>query len=154
VLDAMADGGKISTSQAETAKAEFARISPTKPPIRSGSTFADWVMPEAHELAGPYRGTIEVRTAVVPRLQAIAEKVVTEALDKEGGEAGASQAALVAMTPEGAVVAMVGGRNYGESQFNRAVTAMRQPGSAFKLFVYYAALKAGWRLATGSMIGQ
>ncbi len=47
------------------------------------------------------------------------------------------------MTPDGAVVAMVGGRDYSKSTFNRAVTAMRQPGSAFKLFVYYAALKAG-----------
>ena len=100
-------------------------------------------MQEARELAGPYRGTIKVRTSMVPRLQAIAEKVVAEALDREGAEAGASQAALVAMTPEGAVVAMVGGRDYAKSTFNRATTAMRQPGSAFKLFVYYAALKAG-----------
>ena len=80
---------------------------------------------------------------MVPQLQALAEKVVAEALDREGAEAGASQAALVAMTPEGAVVAMVGGRDYAKSAFNRAATAMRQPGSAFKLFVYYAALKAG-----------
>jgi hypothetical protein len=68
---------------------------------------------------------------------------LAEALDQEGADAGASQAALVAMTPEGAVVAMVGGRDYAKSPFNRAATAMRQPGSAFKLFVYYAALKTG-----------
>ena len=100
-------------------------------------------MQEARELAGPYRGTIKVRTTMVPRLQAIAEKVVAEALDREGAQAGASQAALVAMTPEGAVVAMVGGATMARATFNRAVAAMRQPGSAFKLFVYYAALKAG-----------
>jgi hypothetical protein len=68
---------------------------------------------------------------------------LAEALDQEDADAGASQAALVAMTPEGAVVAMVGGRDYAKSPFNRAATAMRQPGSAFKLFVYYAALKTG-----------
>ena len=143
VLDAMAKGGKITAAQAKIATAEFAELHPTKPAARSGSWFADWVMQEARELAGPYRGTIKVRTTMVPRLQAIAEKVVAEALDREGAEAGASQAALIAMTPEGAVVAMVGGRDYAKSTFNRAATAMRQPGSAFKLFVYYAALKAG-----------
>ena len=143
VLDAMVRGGKITTEQAKTATAEFAELHPTKPAARSGSWYADWVMQEARELAGPYRGTIKVRTTMEPRLQAIAEKVVAEVLNQEGEEAGASQAALVAMTPQGAVVAMVGGRDYSKSTFNRAVTAMRQPGSAFKLFVYYAALKAG-----------
>jgi membrane peptidoglycan carboxypeptidase len=69
--------------------------------------------------------------------------VVEEALARDGEASGVSQAALVAMTPDGAVVAMVGGRDYADSQFNRAVDAKRQPGSTFKLFVYYAALKAG-----------
>ncbi|MCA1440931.1 PBP1A family penicillin-binding protein [Ensifer sp. IC4062] len=140
VLDAMIKSGKVTAEQAKTATAE---LRPVKPATRSGSWFADWVMQEARELAGPYRGTIKVRTTMVPRLQAIGEKVVAEALEQEGTEAGAQQAALVAMTPEGAVVAMVGGRDYSKSTFNRAVSAMRQPGSAFKLFVYYAALKAG-----------
>ncbi|WFU50875.1 PBP1A family penicillin-binding protein [Sinorhizobium terangae] len=140
VLDAMIKSGKVTAEQARTATAE---LRPVKPAIRSGSWFADWVMQEARELAGPYRGTIKVRTTMVPRLQAIAEKVVAEALEQEGAKAGVQQAALVAMTPEGAVVAMVGGRDYSKSTFNRAVSAMRQPGSAFKLFVYYAALKAG-----------
>ncbi|RWM89648.1 MAG: PBP1A family penicillin-binding protein [Mesorhizobium sp.] len=143
VLDAMVKSGKITVEQAKAATAAFAELHPTKPTARSGSWFADWVMHEARELAGPYRGTIRIRTTMVPRLQAIAEKVVAEALDREGAQAGASQAALVAMTPEGEVVAMVGGRDYGKSTFNRAATAMRQPGSAFKLFVYYAALKEG-----------
>ena len=56
-------------------------------------------MQDARELAGPYKGTFEVKTTMVPQLQALAEKVVAEALDREGAEAGASQAALVAMTP-------------------------------------------------------
>ena len=143
VLDGMVKENKATTSRVEAAIAELAELDPTKPVARSGSWFADWVMQEARELAGPYRGTIKVRTTMVPQLQEIAEKIVAEALDREGPQAGASQAALVAMTPEGAVVAMVGGADYGKTTFNRAVAAMRQPGSAFKLFVYYAALKAG-----------
>jgi penicillin-binding protein 1A len=69
---------------------------------------------------------------------------------KSGDAQGASQAALIAMRPDGAVIAMVGGRNYDESQFNRAADAQRQPGSTFKLFVYYAALRNGY--SSDSMI--
>ena len=64
-------------------------------------------------------------------------------LAQKGDKSGVSQGALVAMTPDGAVRAMIGGRNYGESQFNRAVAAKRQPGSAFKPFVYLTALEHG-----------
>ena len=64
-------------------------------------------------------------------------------LDGEGEKFNASQAALVAMTPDGAIRAMVGGRNYGGSGFNRATDAVRQPGSAFKPFVYLTALEHG-----------
>lgn len=143
VLDAMVANGKLDSAEAAAAKAEFAALHPTRPAERAGSWFADWVMEEARAIAGPYRGTIRVRTTMMPRLQAIAEDVVAKAMDAEGGALGASQAALVAMTPEGAVVAMVGGRAYGESEFNRAANAERQPGSTFKLFVLHAALKAG-----------
>lgn len=61
VLDAMARGGKITAEQAKVAMVGFAELHPTKPAARSGSWFADWVMQEARELAGPYRGTIKVR---------------------------------------------------------------------------------------------
>lgn len=147
VLDAMAANGKITTPQLEEAKTSFARLQPTTPTPRSGSWFADWISPQASEIAGSSPGSTAVRTTLVPRLQQIAEKVVKRAVDSEGKTVGASQAALVAMTPDGAVVAMVGGHDYKASQFNRAVTAMRQPGSTFKLFVYYAALKAGLTLS-------
>jgi 1A family penicillin-binding protein len=143
VLDAMVANGKLGLSEAAAAKTEFAALKPTRPAERAGSWFADWVMEEARAIAGPYRGTIRVRTTMMPRLQAIAQDVVAKAMDAEGETLGASQAALVAMTPEGAVVAMVGGRKYGDSEFNRAATAKRQPGSTFKLFVLHAALKAG-----------
>lgn len=147
VLDAMAANGKITEPQAAEAKTSFARLHPTTPTPRSGSWFADWISPQASEIAGSSPGSTTVRTTLVPRLQQIAERVVKRALDSEGRTVEASQAAFVAMTPDGAVVAMVGGRDYKASQFNRAVTAMRQPGSTFKLFVYYAALKAGLTLS-------
>ncbi|EJC80827.1 penicillin-binding protein, 1A family [Rhizobium leguminosarum bv. trifolii WSM2297] len=147
VLDAMAANGKIPAPAAVEAKASFAKLHPTTPTPRSGSWFADWISPQASEIAGSSPGSTAVRTTLVPRLQQIAESVVKRSLDGEGRTVGASQAALVAMTPDGAVVAMVGGRDYKASQFNRAVTAMRQPGSTFKLFVYYAALKAGLTLS-------
>ncbi|MDR9758194.1 PBP1A family penicillin-binding protein [Rhizobium redzepovicii] len=147
VLDAMAANGKITAPEAAEAKTSFASLHPTTPTPRSGSWFADWISPQASEIAGASPGSTTVRTTLVPTLQQIAERVVKRALDGEGKTVGASQAALVAMTPDGAVVAMVGGRDYKASQFNRAVTAMRQPGSTFKLFVYYAALKAGLTLS-------
>jgi penicillin-binding protein 1A len=123
VLDAMVASGRLDATDAANAKQEFAQLRPTKPVTRSGSWFADWVSEEAREIAGPYRGTIEVGTSLVPKLQALAEKIIMAALERDGTAAGASQAALVAMTPDGAVVAMVGGRNYDDSSFNRAAAA-------------------------------
>ena len=88
---------------------------------------------------------MRAQTTLVPELQEIAERTVNQVLDQYADRK-VSQGALVAMRPDGAVVAMVGGRNYKDSQFNRAVQAQRQPGSAFKLFVYMAALRRGYTL--------
>src|SRR6202012_1747914 len=74
-----------------------------------------------------------------------AEAAINDALNRNGLKDAVSQGALVAMTPDGAVRAMVGGRDYNESQFNRATQAQRQPGSAFKPFVYLAGIEAGLR---------
>ncbi|CAN7621668.1 PBP1A family penicillin-binding protein [Pararhizobium sp. LjRoot238] len=147
VLNAMVENGKLTPDEAKAAKAEFAALHVTTPTPRSGSWFADWVSGQAREIAGASPGSITVRTTLMPRLQQAAEEIISRAIDEEGASRGVSQAALVAMTPDGAVVAMVGGRDYKASQFNRAVAAMRQPGSTFKLFVYYAALKQGFTLA-------
>jgi penicillin-binding protein 1A len=87
---------------------------------------------------------VRVRTTLVPELQLAAQQVVDDTLSAEGRQLGVSQAALVAMRPDGAVLAMVGGRDYRASQFNRATDDNRQPGSAFKLFVYLAALRQGY----------
>ena len=86
---------------------------------------------------------VVVHTTIDAALQAGAEKALDEELAQKGDKYGVSQGALVAMAPDGAVRAMIGGRNYAESQFNRAVAARRQPGSAFKAFVYLTALEHG-----------
>src|SRR6185436_4829711 len=77
-------------------------------------------------------------------LQSIAEGIVSRRLRAEGRAKKVSQAALVAMAPDGAILAMVGGRDYTDSQFNRVTQAKRQPGSLFKLFVYLAAFEKGF----------
>lgn len=149
VLNAMADGEKLDRQKAQAAVENPAKLR-TPPASGSAAWFADWVYREAAEIARSFDSrripAIRVRTTLDPRLQAVAEETISAALDNPQKSNGATQAALVAMRFDGSVVAMVGGRSYEESEFNRAVQAMRQPGSAFKLFVYYAALRNGFSL--------
>ncbi|HSI42432.1 MAG TPA: PBP1A family penicillin-binding protein [Xanthobacteraceae bacterium] len=84
-----------------------------------------------------------VRTALDPNIQIAADTAIRDSLKQFGKDYGASQSAMVVMEPNGAMRAMVGGRDYGESQFNRATDALRQPGSSFKPYVYTAALMTG-----------
>ncbi len=109
----------------------------------SSNYVADWVMDAINDVLGHVDEDLVVRTTIDSGLQAGAENALTEELAQKGDKNGVSQGAIVAMTPDGAVRAMVGGRNYAESQFNRAVAAKRQPGSAFKPFVYLTALENG-----------
>jgi len=109
----------------------------------SGNYAADWVMDVLNDLVGRVEQDIVVDTSIDPALQAAAEGALVEELARRGEKFAVGQGAFVAMTPEGALRALVGGRNYVESQFNRAVAAKRQPGSAFKPFVYLAALERG-----------
>ena len=104
---------------------------------------ADWVMDALNDVLGHVDEDIVVRTSIDAALQANAEKALADELAQKGAKGNVSQGALVAMTPDGAVRAMVGGRDYADSQFNRAVAAKRQPGSAFKPFVYLTALEHG-----------
>lgn len=136
VLKAMADTGAISRSRAASA-------SPARPiyqssKIPTGTYFADWITPQARDAFESDFGEVKVRTTLDADLQRIAIRAVARSGIPD------AQAALVAMRPDGRVVAMVGGNSYAESPFNRATQARRQPGSAFKLFVYLAALRAGW----------
>jgi penicillin-binding protein 1A len=143
VLDAMVDNGKITTETAMVAKLHPAIPARTEMSPPSTGWFADWVYEKAAAVAPAYGGTVKLRTTIDPRLQELAAKLVSATLAKFGSEKHASQAALIAMRPDGAVLAMVGGRSYADSQYNRAVQAQRQPGSAFKLFDYYAAFRHG-----------
>jgi penicillin-binding protein 1A len=104
---------------------------------------ADWVMDVIDDRIGHIDDDLVIVTTIDSSLQAAGELALTDELAKKGPKAGVSQGALISMTPEGAVRAMVGGKNYAESQFNRAVAAKRQPGSAFKAFVFLTALENG-----------
>lgn len=143
VLDNMVAAGKI--SQREADRVRPARFVRGRPALPSGSYFADWVLPQAREaMDGRHYGEIRVRTTLDPDLQRIAERVIRQAVDGPGSWLNAKQGALIAMRPDGRVVAMVGGRDYKQNQYNRAAQAKRQPGSSFKLFVYLAALRNGY----------
>lgn len=146
VLHTMVGNGKISVAEADKAKQQPAKLDTPAVASRAGTWFADWVSREALDLTGSFEGSVRARTTLNPEYQKIAERVIKNAL-AENAERGISEAALVAMRPDGAVIAMVGGRDYEKSQFNRAAQAKRQPGSAFKLFVYMAALRSGASLS-------
>src|ERR1035437_4030669 len=142
VLAAMAELGFITPASEKVALAHPPRMV-AQAANGTINYVADWIMDAINDVLGHVDEDIVVRTTIDSGLQAGAEKALTEELAQKGDKSGVSQGALVAMTPDGAVRAMVGGRNYGESQFNRAVAAKRQPGSAFKPFVYLTALEHG-----------
>ena len=104
---------------------------------------ADYVMDQLDDTIGAIDRDIVVSTTLSAPLEKDAEKALTDVLEAKAAHYGVSQGAIVAMAPDGAVRAMIGGRNYAESQFNRAIAAKRQPGSAFKPFVYLTALERG-----------
>lgn len=141
VLAAMNDAGLAGEKDVKVALASPPRV--VKVGGGTANYVADWVMDVLNDLIGRVEDDLVVETTIDPALQAAAEKAVIDEIVQKGDRFGVEQGALVAMTPEGAVRALVGGRNYAESQFNRAVTAKRQPGSAFKPFVYLTALERG-----------
>lgn len=143
VLSSMVAAGFLTASEAETAAAHPASVARRQGGGGGKRYFADWALDQVAGYAGPGAGDIVVFTTLDSRLQLAAEEAVGWALSGEGARRGVGQAALVALAPDGAVQAMVGGSDYAKSQFNRATQALRQPGSAFKLFVYLAALEAG-----------
>ena len=142
VLAAMANAGFINEKMASAAMMNPAHaIEPTG--AGSVNYVADWVMDVLDDLIGRVESDIIVETSVDPSLQAVAEKALVDELNAKGERLAVGQGAVISLTPDGAVRALVGGRNYGESQFNRAIAAKRQPGSAFKPFVYLAAIERG-----------
>ncbi|WP_426426432.1 transglycosylase domain-containing protein [Bradyrhizobium genosp. A] len=142
VLAAMADAKFITEAQAQ---ASIGHPSYNVKPVGAGTVnyVADWIGEVLDDLVGQIDDSIKVETTIDPKLQAVAEAAVIDELAAKSVKFNVSQGALVAMTPDGAVRAMVGGRNYSDSQYNRAVTAKRQPGSSFKPFVYLTAMEQG-----------
>jgi penicillin-binding protein 1A len=136
VLDAMVEMGSLTEAEAEEVPTVKLKVRPTRD-IPTGTYFADWVFPEARAAAEAGYGEQTVQTTLEDDLQRYAVRAVQRA------RLGGAQIALVAMRTDGRVVAMIGGKNYKKSPFNRATQAKRQPGSTFKLFVYLAALRAG-----------
>ncbi|MFQ5563730.1 MAG: transglycosylase domain-containing protein [Parvularculaceae bacterium] len=142
VLDNLLETGAVTPFEAREARLNPPKLVSGDRDVELGYFF-DYVAARAQELARDYWGDLVVKTTIDAKMQVAAEHAVANALDVEARLAGADQAALIAYGTDGGLRAMVGGRSYLESQFNRATQARRQPGSAFKPFVYVAALEAG-----------
>ena len=136
VRAAMVAAGKLTPEQAD-ALPDAALDVRARQTVPTGTYFADWAMPRARELTKTSYEKIALPTTLNARLQGLAEAAVRRA------PLGSAQVAMVVMRPDGEVVAMVGGKDYAASTFNRATQARRQPGSTFKTFVWLAALRNG-----------
>jgi len=141
VLRAMAEAGFVPEAEVERAQAKK-----THGRAIAGAQaryFTDWIMGQVVSYVGRVDGDLTVITTLNPYQQRVAEEELAAMLDREGVKRRVGQGAVVILDPDGAVRAMVGGRDYATSQFNRVTQALRQPGSAFKPFVYLAAMEAG-----------
>lgn len=139
VLDLMAETGKISRSTAAATDPRTVKLAP-EPRQNSVRYFTDWALPQLEVLIDESEAPLEVWTTLDLDMQRSADEAI-----RKNTPAGA-QGALVSLDRDGAVRAMVGGKDYVASIYNRATQATRQPGSAFKLFVYLAALEAGHKV--------
>lgn len=142
VLQTMREQGYITDDEVKTAMSQ----TPAKAKrywSGAGHYVADMVMDQLPGLIGDVKEDIVVDTTIDKTLEKRAEQALNDVLTKDGAKLDASQAALVSLDGTGAIRALVGGKDYADSQFNRAVTAKRQPGSSFKPFVYAAALEKG-----------
>jgi len=137
VLIAMVDAGYITQEEARAMPAPRLDVRRARDPP-TGTYFADWALPQARRMSDVSYARQTLTTTLDSDLQAAARRAINRA------PLGSAQVALVAMRPNGEVVAMIGGRDYASSVFNRATQARRQPGSTFKLFVYLTALREGW----------
>jgi len=146
VLSTMVDTGLLTPDQGAAALKNASRtLKGVINPTVYGRYFADWVVGQAEGYVGTVDRDLVIHTTLDGRLQSRAEKILETHLEKSGAKLKVEQGAVVVLRTDGAVRAMVGGKDYDDSQFNRATQALRQPGSAFKPFVYVAALEAGYR---------
>ncbi len=142
VLGAMEDAGYITKRQEKLAFAHPLHVINTET-ASSANYVADWVMDMLPQYVGSIDHDVVVTTTLDMRMQHSAEQALRTVLDKEGHKYRVSQGAVVTLDASGGIKAMVGGRDYRKSQYNRAIYAKRQPGSSFKPFVYLSALERG-----------
>ncbi len=147
VLKTMVETGALSETQAKGARQNATLIlknaAATKNTLRA-RFFSDWVLSQIESFVGTVDRDLVVRTTLRAPIQAAAEAALARQLEISGLAQNIGEGAVLSLSPDGAVRAMVGGRDYADSQFNRVTQALRQPGSAFKPFVYLAALDAGY----------
>ena len=143
VLNAMVDADFISQGEADQAVNAPATVVASDY-VPATQYVVDWVNEQLPLLVKNYGQSIIVETTINPQLQLIAERSLRKHLNEEGKKLRVSQGAMVVMDTFGAVKAMVGGKSYQRSQYNRVTKAMRQPGSTFKPFVYLAAMEQGY----------
>ena len=141
VLENMAKSKMISRDKVKEAKYNNQRYSKFTTPPKSTRYFIDWLLPRVKAYVGEVNEDLIVRTTLDVKLQKIAEDALNKVTENFPS---ADQSALVSLNLDGGVISMIGGRDYGDSQFNRVTQAKRQPGSAFKLFVYLAGLENGF----------
>ncbi len=141
VLSNLVEAGYMTPAEEAVAEREPLRIVTASG--RGARYFTDWLADAVPGYVGFIERDLTIVTTLDARLQRVAEDDVNNILSRDGTKLHAGQAAFIAMSPDGAVRAMVGGRDYSSSQFNRATDARRQPGSAFKPFVFLAAVEAG-----------
>ena len=142
VLNAMIKTGAVKPEQVIQAKAHPASIT-DRSSADARNYFLDTAADEARRLTNGATGDLTIATTMDPAMQDAGRRAVAGVLDKDGRARGASQGALVAMTTDGAVRAIIGGRDYADSSFNRVTQAHRQPGSSFKPMVYLTAIESG-----------
>jgi penicillin-binding protein 1A len=146
VLSRMVNAGFLDQTEAAAALSAGRRPSPVVRPRQTGRFFVDWVVAQLPAFVQAFDRDLVVRTTLDPKVQQAAEDWVVKVLESnEAVAAGVGEAAVAALSYDGAVRAMVGGGNYWRSPFNRVTAAFRQPGSAFKPIVYLAGLEAGLR---------
>ena len=143
VLENMRAEGWITPRDEEAALVAPPKLAPEAPGEGDYGYVLDMAAAQAVQVAGGAAPDLVVRLTIDPGLQATAQSVVRDAVNQNGRRAGVSQGALVLLAPDGAIRALVGGTDHHASAFNRATQAQRQPGSAFKPFIYAAALEAG-----------
>ena len=148
VLDNLVEAGFYTAGQVHAARLNPARTIDNRS-TSSPDWFLDWAYEEVQRLAeGKGQYVLTARTTVDMRLQRLADETIVSAVEKEGKSNHFNAGAMVVMETDGAVKAITGGLDYGDSQFNRATKAKRQPGSSFKVYVYATALENGYNPET------